>query len=72
MKGASCFTSIDLASGFTQLEIEEDDKHKTAFRDAHGTLWELNRCGFVLKTLSAGFADFVGGALGPLNPKLVG
>ena len=44
MKDASCFTSIDLASGFTQLEIAEEDKHKTAFRDAHGTLWELNRC----------------------------
>ena len=69
MKGASCFTSIDLASGFTQLEIAEEDKHKTAFRDAHGTLWELNRCGFGLKTLPAGFAAFVGGALGSLKGK---
>ena len=67
MKGAGCFTSIDLASGFTQLEIAEEDKHKTAFRDAHGTLWELNRCGFGLKTLPAGFAAFVGGALGSLK-----
>ncbi|CAN0521712.1 unnamed protein product, partial [Laminaria digitata] len=32
MKGAGCFTSIDLASGFTQLEIAEEDKHKTSFR----------------------------------------
>ncbi|CAM9859776.1 unnamed protein product, partial [Choristocarpus tenellus] len=36
LKGSSYFTAIDLASGFFQLEISEDDKHKTAFRDAHG------------------------------------
>ena len=33
MKGAGCFTSIDLASGFTQLEIAQQDKHKAAFPD---------------------------------------
>ena len=69
MKGATCFTSIDLASGFTQLEIAEEDKHKTAFRDAHGELWEFNRCGFGLKTLPSGFAAYVGEALGPLKGK---
>ncbi|CAN0578805.1 unnamed protein product, partial [Laminaria digitata] len=69
MKEAGCFTSIDLASGFTQLEIDEEDKHKTAFRDAHGILWELRRCGFGLKTLPAGFATFVGGSLGQLKGK---
>ena len=36
MRGATCFTSIDIASGFTQLEIAEEDKHKTAFNDVHG------------------------------------
>ena len=69
MKGAGCFTSIDMASGFTQLEIVEEDKHKTAFRDAHGALQEFNRCGFSLKTLPAGFAASVGGALGALKGK---
>ena len=59
--------SVDLASGFTQLEISEEDKHKTAFGDAHGTLWELNRWGFGLKT--AGFVVFVGGALGSQKGK---
>ena len=67
MKGATCFTSIDLASGFTHLEIAEEDKHKTAFRDANGELWEFNRCNFGLNTLPSGFAACVGGALGPLN-----
>ena len=71
MKGATCFTSIDLASGFTQLEIAEEDKHKTAFRDAHGELWEFYRCGFGLKTLLSGIAANVGEALGPLKGKSV-
>ena len=69
MRGSTCFTSIDLASGFTQLEIAEEDKHKTAFRDAHGELWEFNRCGFGLKTIPSGFAAYVGEALGPLKGK---
>ena len=69
MKGATCYTSIELASGFTQLESAEDNKHKTAFRDAHGTLWELNLCVIGLKTLPAGFAAFVGGVLGSLKGK---
>ena len=67
MKGATCFTSIDLASGFTQLAIAEEDKHRTAFRDAHGELWEFSRCGFWLKTLLSGFPSYVGEALGPLK-----
>lgn len=51
----------------TQLETVEEDTHKTAFPDAHGTPWDLNRCGFGLKALPAGFSAFVDGALGPLK-----
>ena len=69
MRGSTRFTSIDLASGFTQFEIAEEDKHKTAFRDAHGELWEFNRCDFGLKTIPSGFAAYVGEALGPLKGK---
>ena len=36
--GVPCFTSIDLATGFMQLEIAEEDKHRNASRDAHGEL----------------------------------
>ena len=63
MRGSTCFTSIDLASGLTQLEIAEEDKDKTAFRDAHGELWDFNRCGFGLKTIPSGIAAYVGEAL---------
>ena len=69
MNGASCSTSINTASGFTQIEIAEEGPHKTTFRDAYGTLWELKRCGFGLEALPAGFAAFFGGALGPLKRK---
>jgi len=34
--GASWYTSMDPASGFWQIEIEEENKHKTAFRTSWG------------------------------------
>ena len=71
MKGAPCFTPIDLVSGFNQLEIAEEDKHKTAFRDAHGELWEINQCRFELKALPSGFTAYVGEAPGPLKRRSV-
>lgn len=43
MKRAVYFTLIDAALSFRLLEIAAKDKRKTAFQDAHGTLWELNR-----------------------------
>ena len=41
LKGKRYFTQSDLASGFHQLPIAEKGKHKTAFRDADGQLWEF-------------------------------
>ena len=42
---------------------------KTAFRDAHGGLWEMVRCGFSQKTVPAAFAARVGMALGLLKGR---
>ena len=42
---------INLVSGFTQLEIAEEGKHKTTFCDEQGERWKFNRCDFGLKTL---------------------
>ena len=67
MANSGCITSIDLASGFNQIIIAPHDRQKTAFRDAHGELWEMVRCGFGLKTLPAAFAARVGMALGSLK-----
>ena len=63
MEGLKYFSSIDLASGFLQLEIHEDDRHLTAFRDADGKLYEYVRCGFGLKTVPSVFANYVEGRL---------
>ena len=43
VKGSQYYSSIDLASEYFQMEIVEEDRHKTAFRDADGLLWEYTR-----------------------------
>ena len=64
LSGNSWLTSEDLASGFFQLSIAETDRHKTAFRDAFGQLWEYVRCDFGLKILPSAFASTVAELLG--------
>ena len=44
---ASWFTTLDLASGFNQVAMEEDDKPKTEFTTPFG-LFEYNRMPFWL------------------------
>ena len=71
LKGKRYFTQIDLASGFHQLPIAEKDKHKTAFRDADGQLWEFNQAGFGLTVLPAAFTRIVKTALAPPEESVV-
>ena len=68
LKGKRYLTQIDLAFGFHQLPIAENDKHTTTFRDADGQLWEFNRAGFGLTVLPAAFTRIVKTALAP-RPK---
>ena len=63
------FSCLDLASGFLQLTIHEEDRHLTAFRDAEGKLWEYVRCGFGLKTVPSAFANYVGGSITGVKKK---
>lgn len=60
MKGSKFFTSLDLAQAYHQLELEENDKHKTAFRDPTGRLLESNVCNFGIGTIPAVFSATLG------------
>jgi hypothetical protein len=54
LSGHSWYSSLDMASGYWQLEIEEEDKPKTAFITKFG-LFEHNRMAFGLCNAPATF-----------------
>ena len=51
---AKWFTTMDLASGYWQIEMEEDDKELTAFVCLQG-LYEFNVMSFGLTNASSTF-----------------
>jgi len=53
-RGAEWFSSIDLASGYWQIEMDEKDRKKTAFT-CHLGLYEFNVMPFGLKNASPTF-----------------
>ena len=63
LKGKKIFTQIDLASGYYQVEIAEQDKYKTAFCYPDGQLYELNREGYGIAVLPSAFTRIVRNAL---------
>lgn len=65
---AEYFTTLDLASGFHQIEIEEKDREKTAFSTEEGH-FHFKRMAFGLKNAPASFQRLINQSLLGLTPQ---
>ena len=64
--GAKFFSSLDLTQGYMQVALDENDRHKTAFR-ALGSLYEFTRLPFGLCNSPASFERLMTKVFGDLH-----
>ena len=57
VQAAVWFSSFDLAQGYLQTAMEEEDIEKTAFRAGSSGLYEFTRMPFGLTNAGASFVD---------------
>ena len=70
LAGAKYFSLIDQNSGYMQFEIEESDRHKTAFRTQDG-LYQFKRLAFGFKNAPSFFMRCMDKVYGDLAGKII-
>ena len=65
LQGMRFFSSLDLAKGFWQIKIAEEDRHKTAFITPYGQ-YQFNRLPFGLNSAPGAFQAIMTRVLGDL------
>ncbi|RXN31227.1 Retrovirus-related Pol polyprotein from transposon 412 [Labeo rohita] len=70
LTGSKWFSVLDLKSGYYQIEMEEKDKHKTAFVCPQG-FWEFNRMPQGITNAPSTFQRLMERCMGDLNRKEV-
>ena len=67
LHGAKWFSTLDIKSAYWQVEIEEQDKHKTAFVVGQLGFYECERMPFGLTNAPATFQRLIESCMGDLN-----